>query len=94
MKKNIYLLCFVVLGLLLQQLIHTIVEIWYINLLIGNFDKYGFGWSWSTWFLIHHIYTFVLIVAGGLWGYWQGRRWWPKLYDENGKVRYPRPWRI
>ena len=94
MKRAIYIFCFVILGTVLQQIIHTVVEIWYINLLLGNFEKYGFGWPWPVWFAIHHIYTAVLLIAGILWGYRQGKRWWPKLYDENGRVRYPKPWRI
>ncbi len=94
MKRYFYIFSFVVLGIILQQIIHTVLEIWYINLLLGNFDKYGFGWTWSTWFTIHKVYTVVLFLAGAGWGYWMGRYFWPKLYDEQGKVRYPKPWRI
>ncbi|OGN14457.1 MAG: hypothetical protein A3B99_04610 [Candidatus Yanofskybacteria bacterium RIFCSPHIGHO2_02_FULL_44_12b] len=94
MKKYIYISCFIVLGLILQQFIHTIVEIWYIELLTINFDAYGFGWSWDTWFLVHHIGSVILLIAGILTGYFGGRYFWPKLYDENGKVRFPKPWRI
>ncbi len=94
MKKSFYIFCFVVLGLILQQIVHTVVEIWYIKLLVGDFNKYGFGWTWNTWFMIHHVYSAVLLIAGGLWGYWTGQYFWPKLYDERGVVRYPKPWRI
>jgi len=94
MKKSFYIFCFVVLGVILQQIVHTVLEIWYIKLLINNFNKYGFGLSWDSWFLIHHIYTGVFLAIGILSGYLSGKYWWPKLYDLNGKVRYPKPWRI
>lgn len=94
MKKYIYIFCFVVLGIILQQILHTVIEMGYISLLLRDFDKYGFGWSWDTWFMIHHVYTLILFIIGILWGYWMGKYFWPKLYDEQGRVRYPRPWRI
>ena len=34
---------------------------WYINLLIGNFPRYGLGFSWEGWFIIHHVLTVVLL---------------------------------
>ena len=94
MKKYLYILCFVILGIILQQIVHTVVEMGYIKLLIDDFDTYGFGWSWDTWFIIHHVCSVALFLAGAFWGYRLGKYFWPKLYDENGKVRYPKPWRI
>lgn len=94
MKRYFYISCFVILGLILQQMIHTAAEMIMIKLLIKDFDAYGLGLSWNTWFTIHHVAGFVLLIAGVLWGYWQGVKWWDYLYDANGKVKYPRPWRI
>ena len=94
MKRYFYIFSFIVLGVLLQQAIHAIFEIWYIGLLVNNFSTYGLGLSWDTWFTIHHVYSIVLLIAGIVWGYWMGKYFWPKLYDNNGKVKYPRPWRI
>lgn len=83
MKKSFYIFCFIVLGVILQQIIHTVVEIWYIKLLIGNFEKYGFGWSWDTWFMIHHIGGALLFIAGAFWGYIMGRKCWVWVYVEK-----------
>jgi len=83
MKKSIYIIAFTFLGVLLQLLIHGLVEIWYIGLLISDFPKYSFGLSWSQWFIIHHIGTVVLFVAGALLGYWQGKFWWRKIYEKK-----------
>ena len=94
MKRSFYTFSFIVLGVLLQQVIHAILEIWYIGLLVNNFATYGFGLSWHTWFTIHAVYSIVLFIAGAVWGYSMGKKFWPKLYDKNGSVRHPRPWRI
>jgi len=80
MKKLIYISLFTVLGIVLQFLVHELVEIWYINLLIGDFPKYSLGFSWENWFLIHYVGTIVLLVAGALFGFFQGKFWWRKIY--------------
>jgi len=82
MKKKIYITLFVILGIFLQLLIHGLVEIWYIGLLINNFQKYSLGLSWPQWFLIHHIATVILFIAGVLFGFWQGKFWWKRIYEK------------
>ncbi|MFA4937492.1 MAG: hypothetical protein WC575_04400 [Patescibacteria group bacterium] len=88
MKKFFYIAAFTVLGLLSQFLVHALVEIWYINLLLNDFVRYGFGWSWDTWYGIHTVGTWILVLLGTAFGYWQGRYWWVRLYDEQGKLKY------
>lgn len=83
MKKIIYTISFTFLGVLLQFLIHGLVEIWYIGLLISDFAKYGLGFSWSQWFLIHYVGTVILFIAGALFGFWQGKFWWRRIYDKK-----------
>ena len=83
MKKRIYIALFVFLGILLQFLIHGLVESWYIELLISNFPKYSFGLSWSQWYIIHHILSVILFVAGVWFGYSQGKHWWPRVYEKK-----------
>jgi len=83
MKKTIYIILFTFLGILLQFLIHAGIEVWYIGLLISDFPKYGFGLSWPQWFIIHHIATVVLLVAGALFGFWQGKYWWQRIYEKR-----------
>ena len=88
MKKIIYIIAFTTLGILLQFLIHAGVEIWYIGLLLKDFPKYGFGLSWEQWFLIHTIGTVILFLAGTIFGLWQGRYWWQKIYVEHTLRRW------
>ena len=64
MKKIVYLITFVILGVILQFLIHAIVEIWYINLLVQDFTKYGLGLNWKQWFMIHRLGSVVLLIIG------------------------------
>jgi len=83
MKKLIYILSFVALGILLQFLLHAWLEMWYIGLLTNNFDKYGLGLSWDFWFIIHYFFTIVLFMAGGIFGFWQGQFWWERIYEKK-----------
>lgn len=80
MKKVIYISAFTFLGLLLQFLLHGIVEIFYLRLLLEDFPRYGLGFSWTQWFLIHHIFTVVFLLGGLAFGFWQGRYWWQQIY--------------
>jgi len=83
MKKTIYIILFTFLGILLQFLLHAVVEIWYINLLSLNFSKYGFGLSWAQWFTIHSVLTIILLIAGGLFGFFAGKFAWKKIYEKK-----------
>jgi len=83
MKRNIYILLFTFLGVLLQFLVHALVEIWYIGLLASNFSRYSFGLSWHQWYIIHHIATAILFAMGAVFGFWQGKFWWKRIYEKG-----------
>lgn len=83
MKKTAYIASFTFLGILLQLIIHGLVETWYVGLLLKDFSRYGLGLSWNNWFLIHHIATVILLILGILFGFWQGKYWWRKIYEED-----------
>jgi hypothetical protein len=85
MKRFIYIFLFAFLGFIFQLLIHGLFEIWYIDRLINDFQKYSFGFSWPQWFLIHHIATIVLMTAGVLAGFVAGKFFWHKIYEINKK---------
>jgi hypothetical protein len=91
MKRFIYILAFTLLGILLQFLIHAGIEIWYIGLLLKDFSTYGLGLSWVNWVMIHDIGTVVLFFTGAIFGFWQGRYWWRKIYVEHTLRRWI-PW--
>lgn len=83
MKRIFYIFSFGFLGFLLQFLAHIFIERWYIGLLINDFAKYGFGMSWNSWFLIHHIGSVVFMIAGIFFGIGQGIYWWKILYESH-----------
>ena len=83
MKKTIYIILFTFLGILVQFVIHALIEVWYINLLIRDFPKYSLGFTWYQWFTIHHVGSIILFVAGALIGFWQGRFWWRRIYEKK-----------
>lgn len=90
MKRIFYISAFTLLGVLLQFIIHALVETWYISLLVSDFDSFGLGLSWRNWFLIHHIATAALFILGAGLGLWQGVFWWRKIYIEHKLTRWCR----
>lgn len=83
MKKNVYCLSFVLLGAMIGFFIHAMFEILYIRLLLSDFDKYGFGWSWLVWEQIHTYGVMALVLGFGWWGYGRGKHFWRVLYVEQ-----------
>lgn len=83
MKRASYLAAFTVLGILAQFLVHAGIEIWYIGRLLEDFSRYSFGFSWGEWLMIHHVGAVILVVAGALAGFRQGKYWWRKIYQEH-----------
>ena len=92
MKRAFYIFCFTILGLLLQFLVHALVETGVISLLLKDFDRYGLGLSWSRWFLIHHVLTGVLIFLGAWWGAASGVKYWNIIYVEK-RFGWPPRWK-
>jgi len=64
MKKIIYVFLFTFLGILVQFLIHALVEVWYIGLLLEDFPSYGLGFSWENWLMIHNVGAIILFLGG------------------------------
>lgn len=83
MKRITYIALAIVFGILVQFVLHAVVELGYIHLLVTNFDRWSFGLSWSTWFSIHTVASIVLLVAGIIVGYFLGVHWWKYIYVEK-----------
>lgn len=83
MKRQIYIALFVLLGILLQFLLHALLEMGMISLLLGDFDRYSLGLSWRQWYQVHGVASIVLLVAGAWFGYRQGMYWWRVIYVEQ-----------
>ncbi len=83
MKKIFYITSFIVLGILLSNILHGLLEIPVIFLLISDFEKYGLGLTWSQWYLVHHIGTFILLIGGIALGVFWGFKFWNKIYGKG-----------
>ncbi len=83
MKKVYYYISWVVVGILLQFIVHGLLEIWYLGLLADNFGKYGFGFTWGDLVVVHYIATAMFLAIGILFGMWQASYWWKKLYGKG-----------
>lgn len=83
MKKKVYIILFVIAGLLGQFLLHTMIEVAYIDILEIDFAKYSLGMSWTQLMTIHHVLTVVLAILGLAAGYVLGKYWWQVLYVEK-----------
>ena len=85
-KKYIYIILFVFLGILLQFLVHSGVEMLYIHLLQSDFETWSFGLGWADWWRVHNIATVILLLLGIAAGFWAGKHFWEKIYGENNKM--------
>ena len=88
MKKYLYIFLFMVLGLLLSQLIHSAIEIPVISLMSKQLLETGESWLADYWWLLHDMGSIVLWLAGLVFGFAMGKKYWRILYVEK---RYGTP---
>lgn len=80
-KKYIYIGLFTGLGVLVNFLVHGALELFIIDLLQSDFERYSMGISWAGWFAFHAAATPVLFVGFTWLGFSQGRKWWKIIYE-------------
>jgi hypothetical protein len=85
MRKFFYIFAFAVVGALAQFIVHGLLEVWYINKLLSDFNTYSLGFSWAQWFVFHRVLSLVLLAAGIALGFWQGRYWWQRVYSARSR---------
>jgi len=83
MKKVIYISLFTLLGVLLQFLAHMALEIWYIKLLLSNFQKFGFGFSWDFWVASHNVLAIIFLLVGAGAGFYFSKYFYKKIYENS-----------
>ncbi len=83
MKKQIYLVSFMLLGVLVGFLLHALIEVWYIRLLVRNFDKFSLGFTWSAWQQFHDYGVIFLTLGFGGLGLFCGIHFWRILYVDR-----------
>ena len=80
-KRQVYLISFTFLGLLLGLLAEAIIELCYTTLLLADFNRFSFGLSWSGLFQIRNFLAAAVILGSGWWGYSSGVYWWHQIYE-------------
>jgi len=85
-KKTIYIISTMVLGLLLSFLTHAGIEIWYINRLLAA------GSAPKASSLVHNCFLpaslqIFLLLAGLVAGYFLGQTWWRIIYVEHRRKK-------
>ena len=83
MKKVIYVILFVVLGIIVSFFVHALIEIPVIVLLVSDFEKWGLGLSWGAWETIHDVGAIILLILGIVYGFRQGKHWWKVIYNDK-----------
>jgi hypothetical protein len=81
MKKGFYIFLFTVLGLLLSQLLHSLIEIGALSLILNNYDKYSQSPLWQNWSEIHDVFSLTMTIVGVTVGFLSGRYFWQKVYE-------------
>ncbi|MCH7529709.1 hypothetical protein IIB50_01170 [Patescibacteria group bacterium] len=85
-KKWFYISAFIFLGILVQFLVHAVIEIIYTALLIKKYEIFGFGLSFDIWFDIHAIFSVALFTVGIIIGFRQGVYWWKRIYGHSIQI--------
>jgi len=86
LKKTIYIVLTIILGLILSFLAHAAIEIIYINHLLGK------GSLPEPSFLTHQCYLpsalqIILLLVGTIGGYFLGQKWWHIVYIERRREK-------
>jgi hypothetical protein len=81
MKKKLYISSWILLGILLSFILHGVVEI-PLLFLFSQDKSWMLGFSWQVWYLIHYIFTFILLVMGMYFGFRLGKFFWRKIYEK------------
>jgi len=82
-KHTLYIAACMLLSILSSTVLHGAIEMYVIDLLATDFERYGLGLPWSTWYSIHAYASVMLLVLGLAGGYVVGERWYRYIYLEK-----------
>ena len=84
MKHIMYIVAWIVLGVVLSLIAHAVIEIMYINYALShgiapvNYTAFGLGYCTLPQWL-----QALLLIAGVVVGYWAGIYFWRVIYIEK-----------
>lgn len=83
MKKIIYLICSVFLGILLGTIVHGVAEIEYLKYpYLQNIVPEAHPF-WGTNCFLPAFWQYLFLAGGAIGGYFVGKRWWQIVYVEH-----------
>lgn len=81
LKKYVYIGLFILLGALLNLLLHVALEYPFLILLANNPAYYEATWIWQHWTTVHRVVNVSLWTIGIVGGYLAGRHFWEVVYS-------------
>ena len=82
LKKAVYIVLTMVLGLILSFILHAVIEIFYIDYFLDKGILVKPSALTSKCYLPSILQIF-LVLAGLLGGYFLGKFWWKKVYEKK-----------
>jgi hypothetical protein len=82
-KKVIYVTLFAFLGLLIATIVHAVIEAPVLWLITGNLDKWGEGFIWQNWAVLHRYVGGLVWILGLIGGIYGGIKYWRIIYIEK-----------
>jgi len=82
-KKTIYILLTMFLSLLLAEIVHWLIEIWWVNHLLSMGLAPKLYISLGTHCFLLPYLQFGLLILGLVGGYFLGQTWWRIIYIEH-----------
>jgi len=88
MKKIIYIIATIFLGILLSLLAHVYIEIIYLQYAQAHNIKIVWNTALGESCSLPIILQLLIMLSGILGGYYLGQFWWRKVYVENAYKRF------
>jgi hypothetical protein len=83
-KKFLYIISVVILGLLLSLLVHASAEMIALKIIFSQPEKYFETIWWQEWSAVHRVGSLVLSCLGSLSGLYFGIKWWEPYGSKPG----------
>ena len=82
-KQYFYILLFTLLGWMVLYLLYAMIEYLILTTLLEDFDHYGLGLTWGSWWYLVHLLSALFSLTGITVGFLQGRYWWQIVYVDH-----------
>jgi len=81
--RKLYIAFFTLLGAMVGFLTHGLLEIFYIQFILSDYETFTFGLSWRAIMFLHGSFVVMLTAGGAHVGYLEGKYWWHAIYEKG-----------